>query len=364
MAEFYESDQEYDEDVYSEEGDSDYMEGMEVEEGGIKSSASFHFDVLTPDKIQSKMFDIVDEVNTVFQLPRPVVRALLSHLKWDKDELLSRYFSDSRDALYKESHLVVPKKQLELIKPKVWQSHRALVMSFEVRSTVELSLFIAQLTVQCGASATQVHEIVCDICYCSYGKKVSFPPILPSYPNNPPPTPTIPLLPQQSPSYPNNPPPTPTIPLLPQQSPSYPNNPPPTPTIPLLPQQSPSYPNNPPPTPTIPLLPQQSPSYPNNPPPTPTIPLLPQQSPSYPNNPPPTPTNPLSSQQTPSYPNNPIPTPPLGYDWLGMWTSLLPPVLGGVPEDNDIGTRSLRGTYLPQPTVYTRHSLNVSFPPS
>jgi hypothetical protein len=36
------------------------------------------------------MFDIVDEVNVVFQLPTPYVRLLLIACKWDKEKLLER----------------------------------------------------------------------------------------------------------------------------------------------------------------------------------------------------------------------------------------------------------------------------------
>lgn len=36
------------------------------------------------------MFEIVDEVNVVFQLPRPYVRLLLIACKWDKEKLLER----------------------------------------------------------------------------------------------------------------------------------------------------------------------------------------------------------------------------------------------------------------------------------
>lgn len=108
-----------------------------------RECAHFSYTILTPEKIQEKMFELVDEVRSVFQLPRPVVRVLLSHLRWDKEELMSRYFADDRQTLFEEAHLVWQQKQ----EP----SH-------------------PQVTVQCGASATPVHEVLCEICFCSYEK--------------------------------------------------------------------------------------------------------------------------------------------------------------------------------------------------
>ena len=74
------------------------------------------YQVLTPDTLSKKMFEIVDEVNAVFQvlpcldmpslclnslkffffffwwqqLPTPYVRILLTTCKWDKEKLLER----------------------------------------------------------------------------------------------------------------------------------------------------------------------------------------------------------------------------------------------------------------------------------
>ena len=45
---------------------------------------------LSADTISKKMFDIVDEVNVVFQMPTPYVRLLLIACKWDKEKLLER----------------------------------------------------------------------------------------------------------------------------------------------------------------------------------------------------------------------------------------------------------------------------------
>lgn len=48
------------------------------------------YQTLTPDMISKKMFDIIDDVNAVFQLPTPHVRILLTTCKWDKERLLER----------------------------------------------------------------------------------------------------------------------------------------------------------------------------------------------------------------------------------------------------------------------------------
>lgn len=48
------------------------------------------YHTLSADTISKKMFDIVDEVNVVFQMPTPYVRLLLIACKWDKEKLLER----------------------------------------------------------------------------------------------------------------------------------------------------------------------------------------------------------------------------------------------------------------------------------
>ena len=49
------------------------------------------YQTLTPDMISKKMFDIINDVNAVFQLPTPHVRILLTTCKWDKERLMERY---------------------------------------------------------------------------------------------------------------------------------------------------------------------------------------------------------------------------------------------------------------------------------
>lgn len=59
---------------------------------------SFH--ALSADTISKMMFDIVDEVNVVFQLPTPYVRLLLIACKWDKEKLLERSVGRGRTCLH------------------------------------------------------------------------------------------------------------------------------------------------------------------------------------------------------------------------------------------------------------------------
>lgn len=68
----------------------------------------FHYECLTPEALVSYMNDIIDEVNNVFQLPRPTTRILLSHFKWDKEKLLERYYSGDQDRLFTEAHIISP----------------------------------------------------------------------------------------------------------------------------------------------------------------------------------------------------------------------------------------------------------------
>ena len=85
------------------------------------------FQTLNADTISKKMFDIVHEVNVVFHLPTPYVRLLLIACKWDKERLLERsvvrgsgahdsdtapfrYYAGDQEALFKEAHVVPPKR--------------------------------------------------------------------------------------------------------------------------------------------------------------------------------------------------------------------------------------------------------------
>lgn len=72
----------------------------------------FHYECLTPEALVTYMNGIIDEVNGVFQLPRPTARILLSHFKWDREKLLERFYSGDQDRLFKEAHLISPSRNL------------------------------------------------------------------------------------------------------------------------------------------------------------------------------------------------------------------------------------------------------------
>ena len=66
-----------------------FQETKSTSAGAVcRQPPSYHS--LSADTISKKMFDIVDEVNVVFQLPTPYVRLLLIACKWDKEKLLER----------------------------------------------------------------------------------------------------------------------------------------------------------------------------------------------------------------------------------------------------------------------------------
>ena len=65
------------------------QEGKRAAVGRVSVPAPIYH-TLSADTISKKMFDIVNEVNVVFQLPMPYVRLLLIACKWDKEKLLER----------------------------------------------------------------------------------------------------------------------------------------------------------------------------------------------------------------------------------------------------------------------------------
>jgi hypothetical protein len=78
--------------------------------GRVSAPAPIYL-TLSADTISKKMFDIVNEVNVVFQLPMPYVRLLLIACKWDKEKLLERYYAGDQEALFKEAHVVPPQRR-------------------------------------------------------------------------------------------------------------------------------------------------------------------------------------------------------------------------------------------------------------
>ncbi|XP_003382988.1 PREDICTED: E3 ubiquitin-protein ligase arih1-like [Amphimedon queenslandica] len=143
MYDYEESDDEEDED---EEGDfvSDGLLREDSVPSGSKLKAEWQ--TLSPDQLSKKMFEIVDDVNAVFQLPTPHVRILLTACKWDKEKLMERYYAGDQEALFREAHLIHPKK----------------------RNPNPVIVVRAQSTSTCGAAASSKQEYICDICMMSY----------------------------------------------------------------------------------------------------------------------------------------------------------------------------------------------------
>jgi hypothetical protein len=119
--------------------------------GRVSAPAPIYL-TLSADTISKKMFDIVNEVNVVFQLPMPYVRLLLIACKWDKEKLLERYYAGDQEALFKEAHVVPPQRRQSQTEARL-----------EVRT---------QSTAACGAAALPGQEFICDICMLAYAFEV------------------------------------------------------------------------------------------------------------------------------------------------------------------------------------------------
>ncbi|XP_064400829.1 E3 ubiquitin-protein ligase arih1l-like [Halichondria panicea] len=150
MAEYYsEESVPYDDDkstLGSEDDEDLNFSGGDSEDGaGIKRGAGTSCQVLTPDMISKKMFDIIHDVNAVFEMPTPHVRILLTACKWDKEKLMDRYYAGDQQSLFKEAHLVYPPNRSKQPKPVNPKS-----------------------TAACGAAATPGQEYICDICFYQY----------------------------------------------------------------------------------------------------------------------------------------------------------------------------------------------------
>ncbi|XP_065912910.1 E3 ubiquitin-protein ligase arih1-like [Dysidea avara] len=157
-----ESDEEFmnddDEDTDFSEGEEDYLTeqmggSYEAREKKVERS-DFKYEVLSSEMISHKMFEIIDEVNTVFQLPTNMVRRLLTACRWDKEKLLERYYAGDQEALFKEAHVIDPTKKP---KPKI-------PVVVRMNSTTKS-------TVSCAAAASPVQEFICDICLLAYPLK-------------------------------------------------------------------------------------------------------------------------------------------------------------------------------------------------
>ncbi|XP_028411294.1 E3 ubiquitin-protein ligase arih1l-like [Dendronephthya gigantea] len=103
-----EDDEGQDSEDFSADVDEGFDSTYDMPSTAMNVADDFTYEVLTPDTIVSYMNTIIDEVDAVFQLTRPVARILLGHFKWDKEKLLERFYCGDQDKLFKEAHLVNP----------------------------------------------------------------------------------------------------------------------------------------------------------------------------------------------------------------------------------------------------------------
>ncbi|KAI1288003.1 E3 ubiquitin-protein ligase ariadne-1 [Halotydeus destructor] len=75
--------------------DEDMDEEEEYEEENYKT--------ISGDKVVALMDRVIDDVHSISGLPRIVIRLLLSHVRWDKEILMEKIYSDDVDRMYKDT---------------------------------------------------------------------------------------------------------------------------------------------------------------------------------------------------------------------------------------------------------------------
>lgn len=144
------------------------------------------------------MFEIVDEVNVVFQLPRPYVRLLLIACKWDKEKLLERLVilvsDQSRGLVSCDKQILcwgpggtlqggscgVPPKETVATRCQARSQSEYIHMYLFTCLYPLLLVPQTQSTAACGAAALPGQEFICDICMLAYAFEVHTDPI-PTY---------------------------------------------------------------------------------------------------------------------------------------------------------------------------------------
>jgi ariadne-1 len=80
----------------------------------------YTFEVLSTEEIFQHMVDSIKEANTVVEIPATTTRILLSHLKWDKEKLMERFYDGDQDQLFSEARVINPfRKPAVINRPKV-----------------------------------------------------------------------------------------------------------------------------------------------------------------------------------------------------------------------------------------------------
>jgi hypothetical protein len=104
------------EDSGNETSGDDVDFNVEVESGLNKETQSFEdeyqYEVLSTSDIVQYMSDIIDEVNSVAQLPPTTARILLNYFNWDKEKLMERFFDGDQEELFREANVINPFKSV------------------------------------------------------------------------------------------------------------------------------------------------------------------------------------------------------------------------------------------------------------
>ncbi|XP_031626531.1 potential E3 ubiquitin-protein ligase ariadne-1-like [Contarinia nasturtii] len=90
------------------EYDGDYDEPEEWDDVDDNVNKKPSFETLTTDDIVQLMNQYIEEVNAIVQMPATATRILLSHTKWQKEELLVKLTADDSDEFFKKAHVLNP----------------------------------------------------------------------------------------------------------------------------------------------------------------------------------------------------------------------------------------------------------------
>ena len=125
---------------------NDQIEGQEED---------YPFEVMTTEQILQHMNDCIKEVNVVvevrpnfpfffcrilismglfvlnFQMPPTVIRMLLNHFHWDKDNFMDSYYDGDKEKLFTEAHVVNPFAKAAVPAKVAKREHRRTVPNVE-----------------------------------------------------------------------------------------------------------------------------------------------------------------------------------------------------------------------------------------
>eukprot|EP00041_Stephanoeca_diplocostata_P008491 m.125895 g.125895 ORF g.125895 m.125895 type:complete len:533 (-) comp17344_c0_seq2:239-1837(-) len=92
----------------SNSSEEDAFEDDEMEDDEDKGEEPL-VEILTPSDIIAAQTTIIEEINSIFQIPPATARLLLQHFNWDRERLLERYYGGGNiEAIFEEAHCVTP----------------------------------------------------------------------------------------------------------------------------------------------------------------------------------------------------------------------------------------------------------------